>query len=149
MDLREVRDVVGEYTGNARTVLEYSMTVKRLLDGAKEPGFSVESWAPLAELVAVDEFERVGNFKEAMTWQDYVKFLTLWAISTNWECSFKRLTERPGVVYLELEERSRLDGNVRASNSLSVYEFNEFGKIRHLDVYLQIPLPNPAILHRY
>ncbi|WP_238428911.1 hypothetical protein [Frankia nepalensis] len=123
--------------------------VKGLLDSAKEPGFSVESWAPLAELVEVDEFERVGNFKEVMTWRDYVNFLTPWAISANWECSFKRLTERPGVVYLELEERSRVNGNLRAINSLSVYEFNETGKIRHLDVYLQMPLPGPDMLLRY
>jgi hypothetical protein len=29
-------------------------------------GFSASSWAPLAELVAVDEFEGVGNFLAVM-----------------------------------------------------------------------------------
>jgi hypothetical protein len=31
-------------------------------------------------------------------------------------------------------------------NSLSVYEFNDAGKIRHIDVYLQMALPDPDML---
>lgn len=149
MKLWEVRDVISEYTGNARAALEYTLLVKKLLGDAKSPGFSVESWAPLAELVAIDEFERVGNFKEVMNWQQCVKFLTTWASSANWDCSFKRLTERRGVVYLELEERSRFGDHVGATNSLSVYEFNDAGKIKKLDIYLQTPLPSSEKLRIY
>ncbi|ABW10849.1 conserved hypothetical protein [Parafrankia sp. EAN1pec] len=149
MELREASEVIGDYTGNARKALEYGLIMKRLVDQAKAPGFSVESWAPLAELIAVDEFERVGNFKEVMTWAECVNFLTVWAASANWEYSFKRITERPGVVFLELEERSRVGEQVSAVNSLSVYEFNDAGKIRHLDIYLQWPLPNPEMLASY
>jgi hypothetical protein len=105
MVLRDVSEVVGDYTGLSRRVLEYSLIMKRLVDQAKHPGFSESGWAPLAELVAVDEFERVGNFLEVMRWQDYVTFLTKWATSSGWECSFKRITEKHGVVFLELEER--------------------------------------------
>ena len=90
--VEDVDDVV-EHTGRSRTVLEYSLVMKRIVDEAKQPGFSVESWAPLAELIAIDEFERVGNFKEVMNWQGYVDFLTAWATSADWECSFKRITE--------------------------------------------------------
>ena len=64
MALQEVSDVIGNYMGLSRKVLEYSQIMKRLVDSARQPGFSVESWAPLVELVAIDEFERVGNFKE-------------------------------------------------------------------------------------
>jgi hypothetical protein len=73
---KDIRDVIDGYTGRARTVLYYSVVIKRLVDEAKKPGFSVDSWGPLAELVAVDEFERVGAFKEVMKWPDYVDFLT-------------------------------------------------------------------------
>ena len=45
--LKEVSDVIANYTGLSRTVLEYSQVMKRLVDGAKQPGFSVESWSPL------------------------------------------------------------------------------------------------------
>ena len=82
--------------------------MRRLVDRAKQPGFSADSWAPLAELVAGDEFERVGNFKEVMNWQEYVGFLTSWAPSADWECSFKRITEQSDVAFLELEERVKV-----------------------------------------
>ena len=35
------------------------------------------------------------------------------------------------------------------SYSLSVYAFDQDGKIRHLDIYLQMPLPDPAMLASY
>ena len=44
-----------------------------------------------------------------------------------------------GLVYLEIEERHTRPGGAAVVNSLSVYEFNAEGKIRHLDVYLQQP----------
>lgn len=149
MALKEVSDVIGGYNGHSRTVLEYSLLMKRLVDEAKQPGFSAASWAPLAELLAVDEFERVGNFKEVMNWQDYVGFLTNWAVSSEWECSFKRVTESGGVVFLELEERSKTGEYRSVVNSMSVYEFNAAGKIRHIDIYLQMELPPLEMLKSY
>ena len=149
MALQEVSDVIGNYTGLSRKVLEYSQIMKRLVDSAKQPGFSVESWAPLVELVAIDEFERVGNFKEVMNWQDYVNFLTNWAMSSDWECSFKRVTEVGNVVFLELEERSRMGDYSSVVNSVSVYDFNSAGKIRHIDIYLQMELPGSEVLKNY
>lgn len=146
---REVGEVVGGYAGPSRKVLEYCLIVKRLVDSAKQPGFSAESWAPLAELVAVDEFERVGNFKEVMNWQQYVEFLTKWAVSADWECSFKRISESANVVFLELEERSSVGDFKSSVNSLSVYEFDAGGKIRHVDVYLQMALPGSGMLESY
>jgi hypothetical protein len=141
MVLKEVTDVVGDYAGLSRTVLDYSLLMKRLVDEAKQPGFSAASWAPLADLVAVDEFERIGNFKEVMRWPEYVEALTKWAVSSEWECSFKRITEKANLVFLELEERSKVGGYGGVVNSVSVYEFNPAGKLRHLDIYLQMALP--------
>jgi hypothetical protein len=144
MVLKDVNEVAGSYTGLARIVLDYSLLMKRLVDEAKQPGFSVDSWAPLAALVAVDEFERVGNFKEVMSWRDYVSFLTKWTMSSEWECSFKRVTERGNLVFLELEERSKVGSYSSAVNSVSVYEFNAASKLRHLDIYLQMERPEGA-----
>ncbi|TDC71821.1 hypothetical protein E1200_01015 [Actinomadura sp. GC306] len=146
---REIGDVIDDYTGNSRAVLEYASTTKRVVDGAKRPGFSAADWAPLAALVAVGEFERVGNFKEVMTWDEYVDFLTGWAPSAEWECSFKRLTESGNLVFLELEERSTFGDYKNVVNSVSVYDFNGAGKIRHIDVYLQMALPAIEILQSY
>lgn len=149
MALQNVEDVIGNHTGRARTVLEYSLVIKRLVDEAKKPGFTVDSWAPLAELVAVDEFERVGAFKEVMKWSDYVDFLTNWATSSEWECSFKRITETADLVFLELEERNAVGDFTSVVNSLSVYKLNGAGKITHIDLYLQMALPNPGMLKSF
>ncbi|UGQ11585.1 hypothetical protein LO772_33235 [Yinghuangia sp. ASG 101] len=149
MVLRDVDEVVGEHTGLSAKVLEYSLIMKSTVDAAKQPGFSAESWAPLAELIAVDAFERVGNFKEVMNWTEYVGFLTGWAPSAAWECSFKRITEAPGLVFLELEERSTVGGHTSVVNSVSVYEFDDTDRIRHIDIYLQMPLPEGVMLQSY
>lgn len=149
MALREISDVLGEYSGHSRKVLEYCMIMKRVVDAAKQPGFSAQAWAPLADLVSVDDFERVGNFKEVMNWSDYLSFLTGWAQSSDWEGSFKRITEKGNVVFLELEERTMTGSVGNVVNSVSVYEFNSAGKIHHVDIYLQMALPGADMLKSY
>jgi hypothetical protein len=147
--LPKIEDVVAAHSGCAHTVLQYSAVIKHLVEEAKKPGFSVDSWGQLAELVAVREFERVGAFKEVMKWPDYVEFLTKWAISSEWECSFKRITETGGRVFLELEECSKVGDFTSVVNSFSVYEFTDDGKIRHIDLYLQMTPPQPEMLKSF
>lgn len=135
-------DVLTTATGRSRTVLDYSQVTKRLVGSAKQPGFTVESWAPLGELIAVDEFVRVGPFKEVMNWNQYTEFLTSWAKSSDWDCSFQRITETPDLVFLELEERSRVGDFSSVVNTVSVYEFDARDKVRRIAVYLQMELPS-------
>lgn len=147
--MTDVDAIIDDYTGRSHTVLRYSQTVKQLVDAAKQPGFTADSWAPLAELVDTGAFERVGNFKEIMNWTEYLGFMTNWAPSAEWEGSFKRISEVDGVVFLELEERSQVGDFSSVVNSLSVYEFTDDGKIRHIDLYLQMALPNMDMLESY
>lgn len=147
--MHDVDDIINDYSGLSRKVLDYAVITKGLVDEAKKPGFTVDSWAPLAELIDTESFVRVGNFKEVMNWQEYVSFLTNWASASQWECSFKRVTEVGNVVFLELEERSRIGDFANSVNSASVYEFNKAGKITHIDVYLQMALPDPELLAGY
>ena len=124
----------------AQQVLDFEATVKRLVKAAKDPGFTAAGWAPLAEFVAVREFERVGTWMEVMNWQQYTEFMTQWASSSmGFDTVLRRISELPGLVYLELEDRHTRPGGVAVVNSLSVYEFSAGGKIKHLDVYLQQP----------
>jgi hypothetical protein len=132
--METVEQAAERHTGLARKVLDYVLIMKRIIGSARDPGFSEASWAPLAELVAVDTFQRVGSFKEVVTWPEYVGMLTRWAPTAQWDGSFKRITEADGVVLLELEERLA-HGSI---NSVTVYEFDEAGKVRHLDIYLQM-----------
>jgi hypothetical protein len=117
-----------------RKVLDYTQTMKRLVPAITAPA----DWAPLAEFVAVDEFERVGTFLEVQDWQQYTEMLTQWASATEtFETTVRRISEMPGLVYFEIEERHVRGGSVNVVNSMTVFEFDEDGRIRHLDVYLQ------------
>ena len=143
--LLDVDTVVGDHTGHVPDGPRYTLEMKRIVDRAKQPGFDARSWEPLARFVATDTFDRVGPFKDTMNWPEYVAFLTGWAPRRHWECSFRRITEAGDLVFLELEERSEPDDPTAAANSLSVYEFDDGGKIHHLDVYLQMtPAGRPA-----
>jgi hypothetical protein len=117
-----------------RTVLAYVRTMTELVPTVKAP----EDWAPLTEFVAVDEFERVGPFLEVQTWPQYTEMLTQWASAiATFETTVQRISELPGVVYYAVEERHFLGDDINVVNSLTVFEFDDDGKIRHLDVYLQ------------
>jgi hypothetical protein len=119
-----------------RRVLEYDEAMRRLVPEAKDPA----DFAPLAEYVAVDEFERVGTFLEVQDWQQYTEMLTKWASATDsFATTVRRITEVPGFVYYEIEERHTRGGGVHVVNSMTVFQFNDAGKICHLDVYLQQP----------
>ncbi|BBX15493.1 hypothetical protein MDUV_03530 [Mycolicibacterium duvalii] len=145
-DTISIDQAIGSATGRARKVLEYSQTMGRLVKSAKEPGFSVHSWAPLAELIETDGFVRIGPFKEVQNWAEYTEFLTSWATSSDWDCVFKRVSEADDIVFLELEEHSRIGDFSSVVNSVSVYEFNADDQITYVAVYLQMQLPDSAPL---
>jgi hypothetical protein len=123
---------------NSRRALEYSYVMKGLVERSKDPAFTPADWAPLAALVATDVFERIGNFKEKVTWDQYDDLLTVWGKSTVWDFTVRRVTEGPDYCVLELYERATYPDRYEEYNSVSVYEFDAAGKLRHLDVYLQM-----------
>lgn len=136
----EIAVAAQRYSGLSRKAIDYGQFQKRIMDRARDPasGYSPDEWLGLKDLVT-DDFERIGNFKEVMTCDDMIKFLQAWSPTADWEGSFKRVSEQGNVVFLELEERVKHDGQWNAVNSVSVYEYNEDGLLRHLDVYLQSP----------
>jgi hypothetical protein len=125
-------------------VFEYSDIIKKLVARAKEPGYSRADWAPLTEMIAVKEFERIGIYREKMTWDDYLDFMVPWATWKDFDTRLRRITEAGNLVFFEVEEHHIKDGKVTVVNSMNVYEFDHDGKIRHLDVYLQGQLGSMA-----
>jgi hypothetical protein len=108
--------------------------MERLVPGLTGP----DDWAPLSEFVAVDDFERIGTFLEVQNWTQYTKMLTQWAETIDaFETTLRRVSELDGLVYYEIEERHFRSGGVDVVNSLTVFAFDDDGKICHLDVYLQ------------
>ena len=96
-------------------------------------------WAPLAEFVAVGRV-RAGRARSSRcrTGEQYTEMLTQWATAVDsFETTVRRISELAGLVYFEVEERHFRGGSVNVVNSMTVFEFDDDGKIRHLDVYLQ------------
>jgi len=130
----------GDYIGLSRNVLRYSEEFLRLVNKMKQPGFSAGDWAPLEEIVDVAAYKRVGVFEtqrvEVSDWQQYKVFIAKYAGMTDWEGTLRRITEVPGLVFLELEERNKRNGVTDVSNTVTIYKFNDAGKLCNLDVYV-------------
>jgi hypothetical protein len=124
---------IGPLTGR---VLEYTQTMERLVAAVGD----TPEWAELAGYVAVEQFERVGTFLEVQNWPEYTEMLTRWASSIDsFETVVRRTSELADLVYFEIEERHRRAEHVSVVNSMTVFEFDQDERIRHLDVYLQQP----------
>ena len=128
------------YGGLSRAVLQYSEAFTRIVDKAKALALSDADWADIEQLVDVDAFERVGVFltprAEVLGWAEYKNYISRYAGDTSWEGTLRHITEKPGRVILELEERNTRAGVTDRSNTVTIYEYNEAGKLRHLDVYV-------------
>ena len=119
-------------------VLEYERTMKRLVPAVKSPS----DWDSLAAFIDVENFERIGTFLEHQDWAQYTEMLTQWASSIDsFETTVKRISELAHLVFYEVEERHCRASAVNVVNSLTVFEFNEDARIRHLAIYLQQPAP--------
>ncbi len=122
----------------ARKVLQYGEVMERIVVAAKEPGFTEAGWDELAALMDVAKFRRVGNDKAEMGWEVYRGLLTMWATTTDFWAQFHRISEVGKVVFLELTEHNiPRGGKESVVNSMSVYEYDDAGKLIHLDIYLQ------------
>jgi hypothetical protein len=130
----------GDYKGLSRKVLQYSENFLRIVNKIKQPDFSDADWAPLEELVDVRNFQRVGVFltnqAEVSNWQQYKALITQYGGATAWEGTLRRITEVQGLVFLELEERNTRDGVTDVSNTVTIYKFNDAGRLSNLDVYV-------------
>jgi hypothetical protein len=128
------------YTGLSRKVLEYCESFRTLVGRMKQPGFSEAEWAKVEALVDVENFRRVGVFltqrAEFSDWQQYKKLITEYGGMTSWEGTLRRITEVPGLVFLELEERNSRAGVTDVSHTVTIYEFDDAGKLRKLDAYV-------------
>jgi hypothetical protein len=129
-----------DYTGLSRTVIQYSEAFSDLVKKAKAGQLTDADWGPIEQLVDVDGFERLGVFLmpqgEVLDWQTYKGYVSKYSANTTWEGTLRHITETPGRVILELEERNARDGVIDVSNTVTIYEFTDAGKLRHLDVYV-------------
>jgi hypothetical protein len=128
-----------EYTGLTRTVLQYSEAFADIVRKSKTGTLTEADWAPLERIVDVAAYERVGVFAtakaEVIGWEKYKGYIAQFASDDTWEGTLRNVTEANGRVILELEERT---GGSRdtVANTVTIYEFNAAGQVRHLEVYV-------------
>lgn len=129
-----------EFTGLSRKVLEYSEGFANIVKSLQQGPVSDADWAEFEKVVDVKNFERCGVFltpqSEVIGWPQYKAIISKYAGHTSWEGTLRHITESPGRVILELEERNTRDGVTDYSNTVTIYEFNDAGQVRHLDVYV-------------
>jgi len=128
------------YKNLSRKVLQYCNNFSRIAEKIRQKQISAADWAPIEALVDVDSFRRMGVFltkvSEVSTWQQYKQIINQYGGMTSWEGTLRRITEVPGLVFLELEERNTRDGVTDVSNTVTIYKFNDAGKLIELDVYV-------------
>jgi hypothetical protein len=129
-----------QYQGLSRKVLQYSENFKHIADKSRQGTIAASDWAQMDELVDVQNFRREGVFLtdtvEVSTWEQYKGVITQYGGTTVWEGTLRRITEVPNLVFLELEERNTRDGVTDISNTVTIYKFNDAGKLIKLDVYV-------------
>lgn len=128
------------YSGLSRAVLRYSAAFAAIMTKAKSGALSDADWAAIEDVVDTGAYERIGVFMgpkaEVIDWPTYKRYVTQYAGAAAWEGTLRHITEVPGRVVLELEERNTIGGVLDVSNTVTIYEFTEAGKLRHLDVYV-------------
>ena len=103
--------VTGEY---AKKVLAYTDCIKR------------------------GSFTALPSDKAGMGWDVYRGLLMMWGTTTDFWAEFHRISEVGNRVYLELTEHNHpRGGDETVVNSCTVYQFDDAGKLVHLDIYLQ------------
>jgi hypothetical protein len=129
-----------DYDGLTRKVLHYPEAFAELVARSKTRALADADWAPIEALVDVQAYERIGVFAKAkaeiMGWEDYKANVIRYAGKTSWEGTLRHVTEQTGRVILELEERNTRDGVTDVARTVTIYEFTDAGKLRHLDVYV-------------
>ncbi len=129
-----------DFTGLTRKVIEYSEAFSQLVEKAKAQPLAPIDWATIEQLVDVDSYVRMGVFlgpqAEVIDWAKYKFYISQYAAGSSWEGTLRHVTEQSGRVILELEERNSRGGVMDVSNTVTIYEFDDADRIRHLDVYV-------------
>ncbi len=130
----------GDFTGLTQAVIAYSEAFVGITKKAKLGPLTDADWQPIEALVDVPNFVREGVFlgpqAEIIDWPTYRSFVTQYAEHISWEGTLRKVTETPGRVILELEERNTRGGITDVSHTVTIYEFNDADRLVHLDVYV-------------
>lgn len=128
------------FTGLSRKVIAYSEAFQQIVKNAKAGSLGPGDWDRIEQLVDVGAYRRLGVFAtpqaEVLDWQTYKSYISRYAGATSWEGTLRHITEQPGRVILELEERNTVNGKTDVSNTVTIYGFDAAEKLVSLEVYV-------------
>ncbi len=113
----------------------YAKIITGMTKKAKQPGFTPAAWDELTEMVATDDFVRVGRFKEVMDWKQTIELMDRFVRIAEFYNEVVRVNEVDNMVFLELSERNTMNGETHEMVTMTVFEFNAAGKITRLDFF--------------
>jgi len=92
---------------------------------------------PIAELVATDDFSRIGIYKDEADWPVCLEKYLQFAGTSLWSGKLRCINAVGNVVFQELEETITRPQGENVIYTMSVYEFNDEDKVTALRVYMQ------------
>jgi len=119
-------------------VLQYLDAVARTAARAKASGITLADWDELAALVDTAAFVRIASPTKHFGWDEHIAQLTQWAPHADFETTVLDLRETRDCAFAKLVERNTVGGVHRVVNALSVYVFDDAGKVTGLQTYRQV-----------
>ena len=119
----------------AGRALRYVEIVTAIAGRAMLPEHTAAAWNELTPLVATDEFLLVGRSKQKLDWPAAISGMDRWARATVFSSTVRRLEEVDRLVFMELDERTTVEGQTTSHQTMTVYEFDAAGKLRRLDAF--------------
>ncbi len=98
---------------------------------------TAEDFDPIAEMVATDEFIRIGIYKDEADWPLCLEKYLQFAGTSLWKGKVRYLHAVGNTVFQELEETITRAQGENVIYTMTVYEFNEQDKVRSLRIYMQ------------
>ena len=120
-----------------RIVRHWADIYEEICRRSQHTEITAADFGPIAELIATNEFHRIGVFKDEADWplclEKYVNF----AGTSLWSGKLRYIKAIDNVVYQELEETITRPHGENVIYTMSVFEFNDEDKVRALRVYMQ------------
>lgn len=110
---------------------------KEICERSQHSKITAADFDPIAELLAADEFTRIGIYKDEADWPLCLEKYLQFAGTSLWSGKLRYINTVGNIVFQELEETITRPQGANVINTMSVYEFNDDDKVTALRVYLQ------------
>ncbi len=98
---------------------------------------TIEDFAPIANVIATNEFTRTGVYKEKADWSTCIEQYLQFAGTSLWTGKLRYIHAVDNIVFQELEETITRHHGENVIYTMSVFEFNDDDKVKALRVYMQ------------